>query len=127
MRGTAFPQRVTGHWTTGSCNGARGSHPVPLPLAIQEHQRIYDRDLPLMAAMGVNAIRIYVLDEVTLTLTPTPTLALTLTPTLTLTLTLTRSTRRSRRAATATLRLMAERSQDRRPSVPGIRCGPCIC
>ena len=39
----------------------------PLTLAIQEHQRIYDRDLPLMAAMGVNAIRIYVLDEVTWT------------------------------------------------------------
>ena len=40
---------------------------APLLLAIQEHQRIYDRDLPLMAAMGVNAIRIYVLDEVTWT------------------------------------------------------------
>ena len=39
----------------------------PLTLAMQEHQRIYDRDLPLMAAMGVNAIRIYVLDEVTWT------------------------------------------------------------
>ena len=39
----------------------------PLLLAMQEHQRIYDRDLPLMAAMGVNAIRIYVLDEVTWT------------------------------------------------------------